>query len=413
MDSGGGRAPWPYDEKPLIVFWETTKACLLKCKHCRAEAILKALPGELTTEEGYRLIDEIRAFGRPYPLLVLTGGDPLMRSDFWDLLDYAVRGGLRVAVAPAVTPLLTRETAARMARAGVSAVSLSLDSPYPEVHDSIRGVEGTWKRTVEAIRWFMDEGVRVQVNTVVMRDTVEGLPDMVKLLLDLGVKTWEVFYLVPTGRAGFELDLTPSEWEDVSHFLYEASKYGLMIRTTEGPMFRRVAIIRRFLESRGAVSLLKGETGPLYERLVGRLRRILGPPRGPPLAHTVGTRDGRGIVFVDYKGNVYPSGFLPVPAGNVRVKSLVEIYRSSTLFTMLRRGGALEGRCGKCEFREICGGSRARAFAYYKRVTAEDPACPYRPGRYTEILSRIGASVEEAIREAAASSRPLHASAGR
>jgi radical SAM protein len=387
------RGTWPYDEKPLLVFWETTKACLLKCKHCRAEAITKPLPGELSTEEAKRLVDEVAGFGRPTPILVLTGGDPLMREDFWEIVDYAVRRGVRLAVAPSVTPLLTREVAAKMADYGVSAVSLSLDSPYPEVHDSIRGVEGTWERTLEAIRWFREAHVRVQINTTVMRDTVEGLPDMVALLRKIGVTTWEVFYLVPTGRAVFKMDLTPQEWEDVTHFLYEASKYGVLIRTTEGPMFRRVSLIRSALEKAGASEALKAldaSLGSLYHRLIRRLRQVLGdpPPDAKPLAHTVGTRDGKGIVFIDYKGNVYPSGFLPVPAGNIRVKGLREIYKNSTLFRMLREA-RFHGRCGACEFREICGGSRARAYAYYQSVLAEDPACPYIPGSYKDLIERF------------------------
>lgn len=395
-----GGAGWPLDEKPILVFWETTKACLLKCRHCRAEAITKPLPGELSTREAFGLIDQVTGFGKPYPILILTGGDPLMRGDFWDIVDYAVSQGLRVAVAPSVTPLLTREAASRMARAGVGAVSLSLDSPYPEVHDSIRGVEGTWERTIEAIKWFMDEGLSVQVNTVVMRETVEGLPDMVKLLLDLGVRTWEVFYLVPTGRATMELDLTPAEWEDVSHFLYQASKYGLLVRTTEGPMFRRAALVRIALEARGAwdaIEILDKTLGPLYRRLMERLTSILGgPPRGGrPGAHTFATRDGRGIVFVDYKGNVYPSGFLPIPAGNVRLRSLPEIYRESALFRMLREGKSLKGRCGRCEFRWVCGGSRARAHAYYGDPMAEDPACPYKPGSYEAVLKLAGVELGE------------------
>lgn len=387
----GAGSRWPYNEKPLLVFWETTKACLLKCKHCRARAITEPLPGELTTEEGMKLIDEVASFGRPTPILVLTGGDALMRRDFWDLVDYAVNRGVRLAVAPSVTPLLTRQVAIEMARRGVGAVSLSLDSPRPEIHDAIRGIPGTWKRTLKAIEWFRDAGVRVQVNTVVMRDTVDGLPEMVALLQRIGVRVWEVFYLVPTGRAGFSMDLTPQEWEDVTHFLYEASKYGVLVRTTEGPMFRRVAILRRALEEAGAFDLLgriEAELGSLYKRLVGRLREILGdpPPGAKPGAHTVGTRDGRGIVFIDYKGNVYPSGFLQVPAGNIRVRSLRDIYKNSTLFRMLRMG-QLQGRCGTCEFREICGGSRARAYAYYGSVMAEDPACPYKPGAYASLLA--------------------------
>ncbi|MCE4616963.1 MAG: radical SAM protein, partial [Desulfurococcales archaeon] len=231
------RSPWPYDKKPLLVFWETTKACLLKCIHCRAEAIKKPLPGELTTKEGLRLLEMIADFGKPSPILVFTGGDPLMREDIWKLLEYAKNLGIRTAIAPSVTPLLTPSVIDKLSNY-VSAVSLSLDSPYPEVHEEIRGIHGIWEKTLKALLQFRENGVRVQVNTVVMKKTVDGLPEMVKLLLDNDIKTWEVFYLIPVGRGDRKHDLTPDEWEDVSHFLYEASRYGLRIRTVEGPIFR-------------------------------------------------------------------------------------------------------------------------------------------------------------------------------
>ncbi len=375
----GGHGAWPYDEKPLLVFWETTKACKLKCKHCRAEAILEPLPGELSTEEGMRLIDQVAGFGKPSPIMVFTGGDPLMRRDIFRLLGYALERGVTAAIAPAVSPLLTGEVLDRLAGMGV-AVSLSLDSPYPGVHDSIRGVEGTWKRTVAAVERLVSRGARVQVNTVVMRETVDGLADMVKLLKDLGVKVWEVFYYVPTGRGAEESDLSPGEWEDVTHFLYEASRH-LIVRTTEGPFFRRVAVARRALEERGLDPDEVLRPGPLYGRLVSRLRELLGRG-GAAKAQSMGTRDGKGIVFVSYNGTVYPSGFLPYPVGNVREKSLQEIYRGAELLVKLRRG-EFKGRCGACEFRDICGGSRARAFAYTGDPLAEDPACAYRPGSYS------------------------------
>lgn len=381
---------WPFERKPLLVFWETTKACDLVCKHCRAEAITEPLPDELNTKEAEKLIDDVASFGKPSPILIFTGGDPLKRRDLWHLLEYASSQGIRLAIAPSVTPLLTRETVDKLARAGVSGVSLSLDSPFERVHDAIRGVPGTWRRTLEALKWFKDAGFRVQINTVVMRDTVEGLPDMVKLLLDLDVRVWEVFYIVPVGRAGFEADLKPWEWEDVTHFLYDASKYGIKVRTTEGPMFRRVSIARSLSEKLGRPQLFTKGLGRLYERLTVRLKELLGEPTGPAMAHTTGTRDGRGVIFINYKGDVYPSGFLPLPAGNVRVRSLREIYLESPLFKALRSEERLEGRCSRCEFRKICGGSRAKAFAYHGRVTAEDPSCPYEPGSYARTMTEEG-----------------------
>ena len=383
---------WPFDEKPLLVFWETTKACLLACRHCRARAITEPLPGELDTREGMRLVEMVAEFGRPYPILVFTGGDPLMRRDIWELLGYAKSLGLRVGLAPSVTPLLTREAVSRIA-GYVDAVSISLDSPRPEVHDSLRGYRGVWERTVEVIKWFVDAGVRVQVNTVVTRETVETLGSMPALLERLGVRTWEVFYLVPVGRAGLEQMPSPRDFEDVSHFLYEASKYGILVRTTEGPMFRRVAWTRRALEERGLDPDEVLKPGPLYRRLVEELRRALGEPRGEPLAQTVGTRDGKGIIFVGYDGRVYPSGFMEYSLGNIREKPLREIYRGHPLLRKIR-AAEFHGRCGRCEFRDICGGSRARAYHATGDPLGEDPACPYQPGAYTKLAEEYGLPTE-------------------
>ena len=389
---------WPFERNPLLVFWEMTKACMLACKHCRASAILNSLPGELTTEEAYKLVDDVAAFGQPYPILVLTGGDPLLRNDIWDIIAYAKSKGLRLAVAPAVSPNLTEDKIKKLAELGVDGVSISLDGSRPEIHDSIRGINGIFEKTLWAIKTFQDYGIRVQVNTAVMRDNVHDLADIVELLLKLDVKVWEVFYLVTVGRAQMELNLTPEEWEDVSHFLYEASKYGLVVRTSEGPMFRRVAIMRMLLELAGKNPDDVLSTGPLYRQLVSRLRQLLGEPRSKPLATTTGTRDGKGIIFISYNGTVYPSGFMTYPLGNVRVKSLVNIYRENLILKRLR-SAKFEGRCGKCEFREICGGSRARAYAVAGKPFGEDPACPYAPGTFSAIVSKLGVRIEDVIRE--------------
>ena len=389
---------WPFESKPLLIFWETTKACMLACKHCRASAILNPLPGELSHEEGLRLIDDIAGFGKPLPILVFTGGDPLMRKDIWSLVDHAKSHGFRVALAPAVTPLLTKRTIRKMIEHGVDGVSISLDGARPETHEGIRGIRGVYKRTLDVIREMVSQGLRVQVNTAVMRDNVEELADMVKLLLDLGVNTWEVFYLIPVGRAGRELDLTPQEWEDVSHFLYEASKYGIVVRTTEGPMFRRVAIMRRLLELSGRDPDEVLKPGSLYKRLVSRLRELLGEPRGRPLASTTGTRDGKGILFISYDGTVYPSGFMPYPLGNVRTKSIVDIYRNNEVLRKIRRA-EFRGRCGVCEFRDICGGSRARAYTLKADPLGEDPACPYEPGGFTRLVEELGIDTSRVVNE--------------
>ncbi len=381
-----------FEDKPILVFWETTKACLLACKHCRAKAITTPLPGELSTEEGYKLIDMVAAFGSPPPLLVLTGGDPLMRKDIWDLISYAKSKGLRVAVAPAVTKLLNETTVSRMAEEGVNAISISLDSGVPEVHDGIRGVKGTWEQTVKAIRLIIDYGIRVQVNTLISRETIPTLPETIKLLLDLEVPVMEAFYIVPVGRASMEMMPSPREFEDVSHYLVEVTRYGLIIRTTEGPMFRRAAIQRRTLVKEGYNPDEVLELGPLYKALMEKTKRILGEPGDKYHVSTAGTRDGKGIIFVAYDGGVSPSGFMPYSLGSIREKSLVDIYRNHPLLKEIR-AARFHGRCGVCEFRDICGGSRARAFNVYGDPLAEDPACPYTPRSFLNLARRLGLDV--------------------
>jgi len=369
---------WPLDEKPLLVFWETTKACPLACIHCRANAITRPLPGELSHAEALDLIRQVAEFGRPYPVLVMTGGDPLMRSDLWELVEEARSLGIPVAMAPSPSRQLL-ENIDNIVREGVSAVSISIDHPDPEVHDNVRRYQGSWEAATTAVRELLRRGVSVQVNTAVMRSTVRGLPGMARLLRELGVRTWEVFYLVPVGRAGAEEDLSPAEWEDVSAFLYEVSRYGVRVRTSEGPMFRRVALLLNYASRTGAEPSGLVRTGKLYLELVDELRKLMGEPGPQALFETSGTRDGKGIIFISHDGMVYPSGFLPVPVGSVRKGRLVDIYRGSPLLRRLR-AAELRGRCGACEFREVCGGSRARAFAYYGDPLAEDPACAYRPG---------------------------------
>jgi radical SAM protein len=382
------------DEKPILIFWETTKACGLACKHCRAEAITKPLPNELSHEESIKLIDQISEFGRPSPILVLSGGDPLMRNDIWELIEYAKEKGIVTALSPSVTPLLNDNTIEKISKYGVSSVSISIDSPYKEIHDKIRGIPGTWDRSIEVVRKMNEKGIKVQINTSVMKSTVEGLPDMVDLLINkLNVRVWEVFYLIPVGRGKFDEDLTKNEWEDVSSFLYEASKYNITIRTSEGPIFRRVTWLYKSLERKGIDHEKIIKHGKLYYDLVSRLREKLGKPKNESKAETHGTRDGRGIVFVSHDGYVYPSGFLPYPAGNIKTRSIIDIYRNSELFKKLR-SSQIKGKCGLCEFKNMCGGSRARSFAYTGDPLDEDPSCLYNPGDYEQILKNYGLSYD-------------------
>lgn len=364
------RARVDLDRRPILVFWESTRACLLACRHCRAEAQATPAPGELTTEESLRFIDSLAAFDRPAPILVITGGDALMRPDLRQLVAHARKSSVPVALAPSVTPLLTDGRLAELRGLGVKVASLSLDGASAVTHEGLRGVDGHFEATLAALRRMRSHGFVVQVNTVVTSGNVEELPQIARIVRDSGASIWEVFFLVSVGRGTALNELAAAENEDVCQFLYDASRYGFIVRTVEGPMFRRVAAWRE--QGRD------GPVGELYERLSRRLVEELGPPVLASKAQTKGTRDGRGIVFVSSTGDVYPAGFLPIVLGNVKESDLVELYRGHPLLQEIRLAD-FHGKCGRCEYRELCGGSRSRAYAATGDPLAEDPACAYVP----------------------------------
>ena len=359
-----------YAQRPMLVFWEVTRACLLACRHCRASAARDPLPGELDSAEGRALIDQVAAFGRPYPILVLTGGDCLLRADVFEMVAYAHSLGIPVAMSPSVTPMLTPEAIGRMVDAGVKAVSLSLDGSTPATHDGVRGIPGHFDQTIPAIRALVAAGLKVQINTTVMSANLDELADIAALMAETGVAIWEVFFLVHVGRGEATGAITPAEHEDVCHFLFDASHYGFTVRTVEAPFFRRVVVQRR------AGRPAPGTTA--YLRMRARLIDRLGPPRGRSTAHTASTRDGKGIVFVSHDGEVYPAGFLPLALGSVRERPLADIYRDSPVLRSIR-DAEFGGRCGRCEYADLCGGSRARAYADTGDPLAEDSACVHQP----------------------------------
>jgi radical SAM protein len=350
-----------------LVFWEVTTACDLACFHCRANAQPAARHGELTNEEGHRLIDELSRLSSPRPILILTGGDCLKRDDLLDLIDYARATSVPVALAPSVTGLLTPERMHELRDHGVKTVSISLDGSDASTHDAVRGVAGHFDSTLRAVRELKDVGFIVQINTTVMARNVEQLADVAALLEELRVDIWEVFFLISTGR-GVDVDAsTPLQNEDISHFLVDASRYNFAVRTVEGPFFRRVRQ-QRATGERGPV------TGRLYDRLHTRLEELLGEPWRDACAPSAATRDGNGIIFVGAGGDVYPSGFFPLSLGNVRRTPLIDIYRTSPILRAMR-DAAFHGVCGDCSFRRLCGGSRARAYATSGDPLASDPAC--------------------------------------
>lgn len=337
-----------------MLYWEVTRACDLACVHCRAQAVHDRHPGELTLEEAAGFLAQIGSFGPPLPHLVITGGDPIKRPELHDLVREAIRQGLQVSLAPSATPLLTGEVLGRLREAGVAGLSFSLDGSSAARHDRLRGVPGCFARTVSAMREAADLGLSIQINTLVSAETLTDLPVIYDLLTTRRIARWSLFFLIPTGRGRLLLNITPKEAERICHWLATRALHApFVIASTEAPFYRRVAL----------------------ERAVGAGRSV-----GQSVARSFGIRDGNGIAFVSHTGQVSPSGFLPLVAGNVRETSIVDLYRHSPLFKDIRDVNRYRGKCGDCPFKIICGGSRARAYACTGDYLAEDPLCPYEPG---------------------------------
>ena len=359
-------------ERPFSVIWEVTRACQLACTHCRAEAIRSRNPFELTTTEGKRLLDELASFGTPRPLVVLTGGDPFERPDLPELVAHGTQVGLSMALSPSVTDRLTRPVLVELHEAGAKAISLSLDGASARTHDAFRGVDGVFDATLEAARTVRDIGFRLQINTTVTSSNVRELPEILRTVIDLDAALWSVFFLIPTGRGKLLEPLTAADEEEVLHWLHDVSCF-IAVKTTEAPHYRRLAIQR----SRAHDVDEAFPAGPLRAALRVDTARLLAgqePQRRRPRP-PIDVNSGRGFAFVDHVGTVYPSGFLPAPAGSVRSTPFPEIYRTSPLLQSLRDPDGFGGRCGQCEFRTVCGGSRSHAFAVTGDPLAEDPSC--------------------------------------
>src|SRR5512146_2259572 len=352
-----------FNERPFIVIWETTQACDLACVHCRASAQARRHPLELTTAEAQRLIEQVAELKAP--VFVLTGGDPLKRPDTYDLVEYATARGVRTSLTPSAPPLLTRDAIAELERRGLARLAISLDGPTAAIHDSFRRVPGSFDWTLRAVRWARELGLPVQINTTITRHNLAQVDDVIALLETLDIVLWSVFFLVPTGRGQTSDLISAEEFEGVFEKLYQtAQRASFDIKSTEAQHYRRFLLQKRVAERRASGS---GKAMPFP---VGMTADGIG--RAPK-----GINDGKGFVFVSHLGEVFPSGFLPISAGNIRRQSLAELYRNSPLFTTLRDTTRLEGKCGACEFREVCGGSRARAYAVTGNPFAEEPCCVY------------------------------------
>ena len=360
-----------YDENPFIVIWELTRACQLHCLHCRAEAQKHRHPLELSLEEGKKLIDDIYEMNNP--LLVFTGGDPLERPDVFDIAEYAISKGIRVSITPSATPNVTKEAMKRAKEIGMARWAFSLDGHCAEIHDNFRGTAGSFDLTMKAIQYLHELDMPLQINTVISRYNYPYLEEMAELIEKLGVVLWSVFFLVPTGRGKQSDMISPVEHEKVFQWLYQLSKrVPFDIKTTAAQHYRRVVIQEKMRERTG----VSDTEHIFYEDVInkGKTGQVSGLGRAPK-----GVNDGNGFVFISHIGDVFPSGLLPLKAGNVRETPLPTIYRESDIFKNLRSPDKYKGKCGVCEFNKVCGGSRSRAYHVTGDYMESEPYCVYIP----------------------------------
>ena len=355
-----------FSRNPMLVYWEMTQACGLACKHCRAEAMPSPHPLELTTAESRQFLNQLVDFGAPLPHLILTGGDPLNRKDIYPLIDHACGIGLEVSITPSATPELTNDAITKLQEHGIQSLGLSLDGSCAEKHDAIRAVPGTFERTMEAARHCGRLGIPIQVNTLVAEETAADLPAIYELLrTTFPVMRWSLFFLISVGRGKALNEVSPAEGERIMDWVLDLVPHApFAVKTTEAPSYRRLAIKK-----------MRAANMPTPEM------------KNTSVYKGFQIRDGHGIVFVSNLGDIYPSGFLPLRCGNVRKNSLVEIYRNSDVFRALHSPDQFHGKCGACEYSHICGGSRARAFAYTGDALGTDPFGPYEPGAESAALS--------------------------
>ena len=341
-----------FDHSPMVVFYETTRACDLCCAHCRADAQRWCDPRELSTGQALRLIDQLTGFPKP-PLLVLTGGDPMKRRDVFELVEHAVETGLTVAMTPSATPLVTREAVRSLKEAGLHRLAVSLDGADAATHDRFRRVQGSFDRTFQILADARAVSLPLQVNTTVARHNVDQVDAIAQLLSDQNIELWSVFFLVPTGRGSAQQRISAEEHEGVfARLLAHSRQQPYAIKTTEAPHYRRFVMRRQKIDPSASLAMS---------------------------ARFVGTNDGKGVMFISHIGEIYPSGFLPIECGRFPRDSVVSVYQQNAMFRSLRDADRLGGKCGACEFRHVCGGSRARSFALTGDPLAAEPDCAYQP----------------------------------
>jgi heme b synthase len=346
---------------PRLIFWETTAGCNLRCIHCRRIDVADRLvPEDLSTAESKQLIDQIVAFCNP--ILVLSGGEPLIRPDIFEVAEYAVAKGLRVALATNGT-LIHEHMTQHIVDAGIRRVAVSLDGATTETHDAFRALPGCFAQALEGIEHLRRQGMSVQINTTVARHNIDELPQILSLARSLGADALHIFLLVPVG-CGVEIAdeqmISPRQYEEVLNWFHDRDQEGLLeLKATCAPHYFRIVRQRTAAEKR---------------------QRVAGTAAASELhAMTKGCLAGTGVCFISHKGDVFPCGYLPLPAGSVREQNLQEIWESSKVFSALRDPELLQGKCGRCEFKRICGGCRARAYGMTGNYLDEEPFCVYEP----------------------------------
>ena len=365
---------------PRLIFWETTAGCNLECIHCRRITVAdQLLPQDLTTEEAFRLIDQIAAFARP--IFVLSGGEPLFRPDIFDIARHASDAGLIVALATNGT-LIDVDVARRIKEAGVRRVSVSFDGADAPTHDIFRGA-GAFNEALAGMAHLRNVGVPYQINTTVARHNIHQMPETLALAKELDAAALHLFLLVPVGcgvEISDEQQITPEEYERVLNWLYDAEmEGGIELKATCAPHYFRIARQRQTEERR---------QGILRERPASHHRQVQAGDNGGPghpggrhamNAMTKGCLAGTGVCFVSHRGEIFPCGYLPLEVGNIRKQAFQQIWESSPLFADLRDPDLLEGKCGLCEFKRVCSGCRARAYGMTMEYMGEEPFCLYEP----------------------------------
>lgn len=359
-----------FDDAPRVVFWEATKACDLKCNHCRATSNPDRDPGELDTKEVKNMLSKLQTDGRTS--FVITGGDPLKRPDIAQVLKFATELGFSSHVAFSSARTVSKRILEEMVESGMTGIALSLDGFRAKFHDGFRGNKGSFKRTIDLARTCGKLGVPFQINTTVTKETVDDLPGILNLVEDLGATRWSLFFLVPTGRGRKMEGPSGERVEALLNWLSEiANRKSISVNTTEAHHYRRVRI-QKLLESGAGLEEVLGRAGSDRPKIEG-----------------LGISDGNGVMFISHVGDVYPSGFLPLKAGSVREDNPLAVYRDSGFFEELRDISLRKGKCGDCGYRGICGGSRAQAYAVSGDYLASDPKCIYQPGGADDKISKL------------------------